>query len=142
MPLDDSTSHLDSSILLLPKYLLTNILYTLKKCQCFSIFISIIVVSTVFAAQISTFNNRGISNSILAFPVRSTDTALNDKYLTCTKHILTLTAFIIASFKTSIKFASACLSKGSKNLFPYRYLKLRVRFIKCSSFVLRFLYLT
>ena len=94
-------------ILLSSKYLLSDIPCTLRHYQCSSISTPIMAALTVFAARISTFDNRRISNPALAFSVRSADTAFDGKYFTRKKRISTPSPTLAnTSFRASIKSAS------------------------------------
>ena len=77
----------------------------------------------VFVAQINVFNNCGISNLVLTFLVRSTNTAPDNKYLTHKKRISNLfLAFANTLFKVSINsaFDIYCFifSHEKKIIFP------------------------
>lgn len=107
MPVDDSTSRFSTSIFPSPKYLLRDISCTFSHCQCSSISTPPTAESTVFATQISRFDNQGISNLALAFSVRRADIVPDGAYLTCENRVSNLSpAFCNALFNASIKSAS------------------------------------
>lgn len=82
IPVDYSTSCFSNSIFALTKYLSSDILCTLRHCQCFSISTPTIATLTIVIAQISVFDNRRINNLALAFLVSSADTASDSAYFT------------------------------------------------------------
>lgn len=120
---DDSTSRLNSSIFPSPRYLSRDIQCTFSRCQCSSTSTPTTTESTAFAARISRFNNRGISNPVLTFSVRRTDIAPDGAYLTRENRVSNPSpAFCNASFNASIKSASDICwpdtSRGTRILLP------------------------
>ncbi len=105
--MDDYTFRLSSSIFPLSKYLLSDISCTFRHCQYSTTSIPTIAVLTVFTAQISTFDSRGINDLVLAFLVNNADITPNGEYFTQENRIFTsFPAFANASFMTNIKSAS------------------------------------
>lgn len=64
-----STSRFSNSIFFSPRYLSSDIPCTLSRCQCSNISTPNMAAFTVFAARISTFDNRGMNNPAVAFSI-------------------------------------------------------------------------
>ena len=143
---DDFTSYFSSSIFPSPKYLSSDILYTLSCCQCSSTSTPTIAGSIVFAARISIFDNRGTTSLALAFSVRSTDTSPDGKHLTLQNRVSNPSpAFCNPLFNANIKSASdfCCpITLREKKILRLCYSALEVDFADCCKFGLQFLYFT
>ena len=104
---EDSTSRWSNSILPSPRYLSSDILCTLRRCQCSSTSIPTTAGSTNFVARISMFDSREIITPALAFSVRSADTAPDGDYLTRQNRVCRPSpAFCNALFSASMRSAS------------------------------------
>ena len=146
MPVEDSTSRFSSSILPSPKYLFKGIPCTLSRCQCSSISTSTTVGSTVFAARMSRFDNRGINKPALAFSVKRADIAPDGAYRTRENRMSDPSlAFCNASFNASINLASDICwpdaSRGKRILLPWCSI-FAVGLAEWCALILQFLYTT
>lgn len=132
MLIEDLTSRLSSSILSLPRYLLSGISYTFSCCQYSNISTPTTAWSMVLAARISMLENQGITDPAFAFLVRSADTALDGEYLTWQNRVSKPSpAFCSTLFSASIKFASDIWC-------PDVFWEKRILLPKCSSFTAEF----
>lgn len=120
---DDSTSFLNTSSFLGPRYLSKNIPWTLKRCHCLRISTSTIVSSIVFAVQISRFNYWRRSIVASAFSVKRAKMDLDGVYCIRLNRIFGSTpALCNALLSTNIRLASnlswPLLLQGNKILCP------------------------